>query len=324
MVGRPAAAEHDPVVRGPLAVDEEVPEVGEGLPPGQPDLGPGRGGERLGGDHQRVDGDARPAVPGQLRGEPLGGPDHRPGAHHAVLGAHLARGDGRDPGPLVDRHAAAFGRPGQPAHQSRRMDGRAVGGVRRARDAVGAHDPGRLRGVEERQVVRVPAPVPRLLDLGPGARELGGAAGQPDRPALGDVRVDALGPRRPGRPRRRSRASRRAGRARPPGRPAPRGRAAPRGTVPSTSPRCARRRRSRPPRTRARRRTATGPPRPGSRRPRARCSRRRPRPRRRRGRPAGTVAASSPRRRCRARTTGRRTTAAALSGLPTSRSACAA
>ena len=137
-------------------------------------------------------------VPGQLRGEALGRADHRPGAHHAAVGAHLARGDRRDPGPLVDRHAAAFGGPRQPAHQPRRMDGRAVGGVRRAGDAVGAHDPRRRRGVEERQVVGVPAPVPRLVDLGPGARELGGAAGQPDRPALGDVGVDALGRGDPG------------------------------------------------------------------------------------------------------------------------------
>ena len=85
-----------------------------------------------------------------------------------------------------------------PRTSRRRMDGRAVGGVRRARDAVGPHDPGRRRGVEERQVVLVTTPVPCLLDLCPGAGELGRAAGQPDRPALGDVGVDALRPGDPG------------------------------------------------------------------------------------------------------------------------------
>ena len=133
--------------------------------------------QRLGGDHQRVDRDARPPVPGQLRGEALGRADHRPGAHHAVLGAHLARGDRRDPGPLVDRHAAAFGGPRQPAHQSRRVDGRAVGGVRRARDAVGAHDlgsPPRRRGAPGRPrpgpSAAPPRPRPGPARAGPAPR----------------------------------------------------------------------------------------------------------------------------------------------------------
>ena len=38
VVGRPAPAEREPAVGGPLAVDDEVAVVGERLPPGQPDL----------------------------------------------------------------------------------------------------------------------------------------------------------------------------------------------------------------------------------------------------------------------------------------------
>ena len=75
VVRRAAAAEHDPVVGGALAVDDQVPEVGERLAPGQPDLVPDRRVDRLGRDDQGVDGDAGPPVPGQRRGEALGRAD---------------------------------------------------------------------------------------------------------------------------------------------------------------------------------------------------------------------------------------------------------
>ena len=59
MVGGPAAAEHKPVVGGALAVDDEVAVIAEGLTARESRLVPERGGQRTGGDDQRVHGHDR-------------------------------------------------------------------------------------------------------------------------------------------------------------------------------------------------------------------------------------------------------------------------
>src|ERR1700754_3831830 len=65
VVGPPAPAEREPVVGGPLAVDDHVALVAEGLTAAQADPLPLLGGQRLGGDHQGVDRGEVAAVAGE-------------------------------------------------------------------------------------------------------------------------------------------------------------------------------------------------------------------------------------------------------------------
>ena len=182
VVRRPAAAEDEPVVRGPLAVDDQVPVVGESLPPRQPDLVPDLRGQRLGRDDQRVDrhhGARQPRQPGR---EPLRRAHDVRRPHRAAAGAHDARFDRERRRPLVEGDAATGHDLGQAADQSARVDGRAVGGVRRAEGPRRAQPLARL-GRGEHLVA--------VLGARPG--ELGLAPREDDGAALGEVAVDALG-----------------------------------------------------------------------------------------------------------------------------------
>ena len=105
--------------------------LGEGRPAREADLGPLLVGQRLGGDHQGVDRHDRPPVTRQPRGVALGGAHDDVGADRAVVGVDRARLDREDAGALVDPAAAPLDRTGEPAHEPERVDGRAVGGVRR-------------------------------------------------------------------------------------------------------------------------------------------------------------------------------------------------
>ncbi len=75
VVRRAPPAEGEAPVRRPLPVDDQVAGVVEGLPVAQPDLVPRGVGQRLGGDHERVERHQRPALAVERGGVALGGPD---------------------------------------------------------------------------------------------------------------------------------------------------------------------------------------------------------------------------------------------------------
>ena len=265
------------------------------------------GGQRLGGDHQRVH--RRDAAPQarQPGAETLGRPQHQLGPQVAVLGADPAGLDRQRRGPLVDRHAQLLDPAGQRPGQLGRMDRRAVRGVHPAQHRGGGQPAGRLGGVEQFEVVE--AERPGLLDLLDGPAQLRLAAGQRDGSAGGPVGVQAVGRDHPahlgdgvlqgavlpdggvpavlaGQRRQRHRVQRRAPAAVAPGCPEPGDLGLDHG-----DPQC------------------RGRPGAGSRRSTGRCSRR-PRSRRRRSAPPGrrrpaTAGGGVPRRPSRASRTGR-------------------
>ena len=150
-------------------------------------------GQRLGGDHQRVDGDDVTLVTGQGAGVALGGADHGAGADGPPRRRHDPGGEGGHRGLLEEPDTPALDDVGQAPDQSGRVDRRAVRRVGPAQYAGGA-DPvvGLVRG-EEGQVVLADAPGPGLGDLVVGACELGRRAGEHHGAALVEPAVDALG-----------------------------------------------------------------------------------------------------------------------------------
>jgi hypothetical protein len=64
VVRRAAAAEREPVVRRPLSVDDQMPEVRERLARRQPGRRPERGGQRLGRHHHEYTGTTSRRLPG--------------------------------------------------------------------------------------------------------------------------------------------------------------------------------------------------------------------------------------------------------------------
>ena len=150
VVRRSAAAERDAVVGGALAVDDQVAAVGDRLAVGPADLVPERPGQRLGGDHQRVDGATVRRWPGSSAVKP------------SVARTTTSAGTvpwpcappARSPHPclLVDRHAVALDHLGQATDEPGRMDRgavRRVGGAeqRRRRRAGAAPRRRRASGV---------------------------------------------------------------------------------------------------------------------------------------------------------------------------------
>ena len=233
-------------------------------PPRQPDLVPGRRGQRLGRDDQRVDRRHCPPEPGQPGGVALGRPDDVRRAHGARGSCGPPRLDRRAPACaswiVTPRRSTASAsprtsRPGWIAAQS---------GVYVApRVPVAAQPLGRPGGVEQR---RSSSPGPSRGRPRPraGPGPLRPVAGQHDRAALGEVasmpsaahtRADLVdrGAHRGVLGERRLAAGSRASAS------------SDAGTAPSTSRRCARRRRSRRPPSRARRCAGSGRPRRGSR-----------------------------------------------------------
>ena len=130
----------------------------------EPDPVPDVVGQRLGGDHQRVD--RRDGAPqaGQPRGEPLGRADDHVGADRDRAGVTATRGSMRgDRGPLVERDAAAAP-PRGPARAPAAPGGwrrSAVCTSHRAR-SLACSRVARLVGAEQREVVLAEAPLPGL------------------------------------------------------------------------------------------------------------------------------------------------------------------
>ena len=218
--GAPRPPNDQPVVGGALAVDDQVPVVGERLAArASPICVPDRRGQRLGGDHQRVDRrDARAAGPRSAGGVALGGAHARPRrARRRASVLDPAGLDRRDRGcarrSCTPRRSTAAARP---AHEPRRVDRGAVRGVRRRRGrpvAVEHRGAPRRRRAAVRRPRRGPRRGPSRPRRAPGA-SCGRRAGQRDRAALWRSGRRCPRRRRPGRPRRRCRASPGAGPAR--------------------------------------------------------------------------------------------------------------
>ena len=216
VVRRPSAAEDEPAVRRALAVDDQVPVVGERRAPGQADLVPHAVRQRLGRHDQRVHGHHVASHPRERHGVALRRPDHDVGPNRAVAGDHAPGLDDPRRRLLVDRAPRAArpprpgrepGGPGAPRHS-------AVCTCRPARPGRVHPGPGLVR-VEEPDVVLAKTPGTGRVDLVPRTAKLARCCGprRPSRPLRGCA-VDALlGQRRPG-PRRWSPAWPGAGRGR--------------------------------------------------------------------------------------------------------------
>ena len=241
--GAPRPPNDEPVVGGALAVDDQVPVVGEGLrrrP--SPAASQNDARQRLGGDDQRVHRRDRRAGPASSALQASVARTTRRRVHDAAVGDHPAGAEARRRGPLDDPRRRARSTARASPRTSRAGWIRAQCGV-----YVAAEHPGRPDQRCRRRRHRAAA-TRRPRDaggLGAGPVELRRRAGQRDRAALDVVAVDVLRRRRPRRPRRRCAHRRAASPARrrpvPPGQ---RRRRAP-GTAPSTSRRCARTRRTR-------------------------------------------------------------------------------
>jgi hypothetical protein len=174
VVGRAGAAERDPAVRRPLAVPEHVPLVGHRLAAGPADLVPERCGQRLRGEHVRVDREEASLLAGELRRERLGRPDHDLRAQRAVLGVDTARAERQRPRTLVDDHAAALGRGRQPARERSGVHASAVRGERSPEDAGDAHAVADLLRGDEPDVLLPQTAGPPRPDADANALELRG------------------------------------------------------------------------------------------------------------------------------------------------------
>ena len=201
VVGRAPATEHEPVVGGALAVDDEVAVVGERLPAREPRRVPELRGHRTRGDDQRVHRHDRARR--ELRRPRLGGAHDRARRDDAAVGHHPARPHRGGGGGLDDAPAAALDGPREAPHEPRGLDACAVRRVRRAQHAGGAD--------ERRRLLRRDEARPRH---GPGAAAPGCGRGRSCRPSPSRRRCPPRPP--PCRPRRRCRASPRPSPAPPP------------------------------------------------------------------------------------------------------------
>ena len=170
VVGRAPAAEHQPVVGGALAVDDQVAVVGEGLAPGQARRVPEGRRQRPGGHDQRVHGHDRPRR--ELRGPRLGGPHDAARRHDAPVGHHPARA--RPSAPWCARRSCAPRRSTARARPRARRAGwiRAQSGVNEA--------PSTLLRTDQRR--GLPCAQELVFRAGPGAAGPGCARARPFRP----------------------------------------------------------------------------------------------------------------------------------------------
>ncbi len=194
VVPRSATTERDAVVGGALAVDDQVPEVGEGLAVFDADALPHRVGERLGGDHQRIQREDAAADLGELRPVALGGVDDRARSDRALDAAradpHDAVGPADHLGLLGDHRAAAFDRAGDAAHE---LAGVHPGAGRRDRGRHGVRDAvARADAFGAGEGDPVDAELLRLGELAPGGRELHPVARERHCAAADVVAVHAL------------------------------------------------------------------------------------------------------------------------------------
>ena len=163
-------------------------------------------GQRLGGDHERVERDQRPPLAARLGVKPSVARTTTSAAHGAVVGDAPGRGSmavTRVPSWIVAPRRSTASR--QAAGEPGRVDGRAVRRVQRAEHAA------RRRGARRPRRGRASAGRPRRSRTGgprrarPGSRTVwAGLVARCEVAALGEVAVDALRRGGPHRPRRRS------------------------------------------------------------------------------------------------------------------------
>ena len=192
-VGNSAAADGDAPVRGSLGVDVDVRLVAQRLAAVPADLPPQVVTERLGDDHRAVHRQQGAALPGQLGGVALGGPQHVAGGDIAEHRAGSVRLDGGDRCRLVDLRPGALGRLREAGNQPGRLQPGAMRCVEGSACVRELDPAGDLVAVEIADVglVQPPGPVgpERLLQ----ALVLGRRERHAQAPALDQVCVDALG-----------------------------------------------------------------------------------------------------------------------------------
>ena len=132
VIGRSTPAERDTVVVRSLAVDDEVSVVGEGLVLREAHFVPEALGQRLGGDHQRVDRRHGASFARQRRREGLGGAHDEVRVHAGADGDDLGLAtattgdDAHDRRLFVDLDAEPFDGVTETAHQTGGVDASAV------------------------------------------------------------------------------------------------------------------------------------------------------------------------------------------------------
>ncbi len=208
VVGRAAAADRDPAVGRALRIEEEVVLVPDGQPVTPAELPPGRLRQRLGRDHQAVEGEVAALLSRQLGGVRLRGAKDVVRGQCALAAPHPPRDDLQRFGPLEDDHAGAFACLGHSPRQPR--PGRSWrSGESRGR----AGSRGRTRVARARSP-RAPARRPRRgRSFGPHRSRCGRA--RPEAPSWRGRRCP------PSRSRSRSSLLAPRGRSRPPSRRSP-------------------------------------------------------------------------------------------------------
>ena len=163
----------------------------------EPDLVPRVGGERLGRQHEGVDGRQRAGLPAQGARVALGRADDDLRSHRATSRAHDSRLDGLDRRLLVQHRPGRDDGAGQAAHQPGGVDRGAVRGVGAAHDVGRADMPSRLRRVQKDVVLGAEAPRAQVRDLVPCGPQLQGRPSSDHRAALRPVDGPVLGLRHP-------------------------------------------------------------------------------------------------------------------------------
>ena len=191
-VGRTAAADRDPAVRGALRVEEQVPQVGDQHPALPADLGPDVVGQRLRRDHQRVEGQEPPALAGQQRRVRLGRAQDGARTDGALRAADAAGFQLEHLRVLVHDHAEALARRGQPADEAGGIDPRRVRGVAGGQAAGDVHAAVDLVGVQQRDVGGGGAARVGVVDAREQAPALRLAGRDEQRAGMVEAAVDAL------------------------------------------------------------------------------------------------------------------------------------
>ena len=159
MVRRAAPAEHDPLVGGALAVDDQVPEVGErrAVVPGRSHPRPPQAAARSPRSASRPGRRAR-FMPSRSGVKPSVARTTCAALTVPCGSEHPTRLDRRHLGLLVDRDSARLDDPGQAADELGRVDPGAVRRVGRTEHVGGRAHRGRLGGVQQPDVVLGVAP----------------------------------------------------------------------------------------------------------------------------------------------------------------------
>ena len=197
VIRRTPSSEGDPIVRGALGVDDEVPTVAHRFAVRPLHVVPERPGKRFGRDDEGVERDETAREPREPRRVSLGRAHDDIGAHKPVFRDKTAGLDLERRCPLVHRDATPEHRAEQPARQPGRLERRAmrrVGGAMHLRRT----DPRtRARIVDPLGVVRTEAPAPVVGDVVLQPANVRRRGGKDERSAPTEVAVDPLVDARP-------------------------------------------------------------------------------------------------------------------------------